>query len=63
MTDQMVALHVQRLVVAEDARLVEGDPPAGGEVGGDARARGDAIVQRNHARQLPLQPPRRMGKA
>src|SRR5271154_4719676 len=45
-------LGVELRIVAEDAVLVEGNAPARGEIGFDARPRGDAVVQIAQARQV-----------
>src|SRR5262249_47818431 len=49
------SLAVQLLEVAIDAPLAERDPPLGGEIGGDARALRDALVQRDQPRHLLLE--------
>src|ERR1041384_8172435 len=60
--DVMVS-RVERLVVAPDAPLAERNAALRGEIGGDARALGDAIAQRDHARNLLLEPLHALGEA
>lgn len=48
--------------MAENPLLVEGNPAVGREIGGDARARGDMVMEGAQARVAPRQPPHRAGK-
>src|SRR5664280_2792269 len=48
-------LYIQRLVAAEDAILVEGDPAVAGEIGLDVGSRGDAVVQIDQAGNAALE--------
>ena len=47
---------VELLEVPIDPPLVERDAPLRGEIGGNARPRGDPLVQRDEARHLLLEP-------
>src|SRR5262245_54860822 len=53
---------VQLLVIAEDSHLVEGNAARRGEIGGDARARHHAIVQRDGERAALFQSLHHLGK-
>src|SRR5713101_6938077 len=57
------SLDVQFWIMPEDAVPVEGDPPLRREVGGEARPRRDAVVQRDRSRVSRLQPLHRAGKS
>src|SRR4029077_15733609 len=48
------ALEVEFRIMPEDAVLVEGDAPLRREIGGDARPRRDALVQRGRPRVFRL---------
>src|SRR5664279_2259421 len=48
-------LNIQRLVAAEDAILVEGDPAVAAEIGLDVGSRGDAVVQIDQAGDVALE--------
>src|SRR5258708_13804910 len=50
------SLNVKFWIMPEDAVLVEGDPRLRREVGGDARPRRDAVVQRDLPRVFRVQP-------
>src|SRR6516162_11755582 len=56
---------VELLEVPIDPPLAERDAPLRGEIGGNARPRGDPLVQRDEARHLLLEPlhPLRKGVA
>src|SRR5436190_911125 len=57
------SLNVQFWIMPEDALLVERDPPLRREIGGNARARSDALVQRDRPGVFRLQPLHRAGKS
>src|SRR5882762_3502362 len=57
------SLNVEFWIMPEDALLVEGDPSLRREVGRNARARSDALVQRDRPRVFRLQPLHRAGKS
>src|ERR1043165_3483649 len=59
----VMASRIQRLVVAIDAPLAERDAPLRRQIGGDARSLRDAVMQRDHARDLLLEPLHAVGKA
>ena len=49
---EQLILAVKLAVMAENAVLVERDAAVGGEIGGDARARGNSAMQRDEARVM-----------
>src|SRR5438067_8961739 len=55
-------LFIQLLEVAVDAPLAERDTPRRGKIGGDARALGDAVTQRENPRHLPFEALHALGK-
>src|SRR5437773_1090824 len=57
------SLNVQFWIMPEDALLVERDPPLRREIGGNARARSDALVQRDRPGVFRLQLLHRAGKS
>src|SRR5215471_11314797 len=56
-------LAVQLLEVAVNAPLAERDAPPRGEIGGNPRPLGDAVVQRDDARHLALEPLHPLGES
>src|SRR6267143_4916324 len=55
-------LHIQRLILPEDAVLVEGDAAVAGEIGLDIGSRGDAVVQIDQAGNPALEGFHALGK-
>src|SRR5947209_15947988 len=53
---------IKLLEIAIDPPLAEWEPPFGGEIGRDAGAFGDAIMQRDEAGYLLLEPLHPLGK-
>src|SRR5262249_27497010 len=49
-------LSIELLEIAVNTPLAERDAPLGGEIGGNPRPLGDAVVQRDDARHLALEP-------
>src|SRR5438876_9516947 len=49
-------LSIELLEIAVNAPLAERDAPRRGEIGGNPRPPGDAVVQRDDARHLALEP-------
>src|SRR5229473_3581774 len=55
-------LNIQRLILPEDAVLVEGDAAVAGEIGLDIGSRGDAVVQIDQAGNPALEGFHALGK-
>src|SRR6516165_8579007 len=55
-------LSIELLEIAVKAPLAERDAPRRGEIGGNARPLGDAVVQRDDARHLALEPLHPLGE-
>src|SRR5215475_1870152 len=58
----MARLSIQLLEIAVNAPLAERDAPLRGEIGGNPRPLGHAVVQRDDARHLALEPLHPSGK-
>src|SRR5271165_3416423 len=53
---------IELLEIPVNPPLAERDPPLGGEICGNARARGHPIMQGDDARDLALEPPHPLGE-